>query len=38
MQRGLALEVSRWNLGFSLYAYNIGSDDSYAVVSLSLAP
>lgn len=38
LQRGLALEVTRANLGFSLYAYNLGSDDSYAVVALGLAP
>jgi hypothetical protein len=37
-QRGLALEFSLRNLGFSLYAYNLGTDDSYAVVGLELAP
>ena len=34
LQRGLALELTRASLGFSLYAYNIGSDDFYAVVAL----
>jgi hypothetical protein len=38
LQRGLALEVTRANLSFSLYAYNLGADDSYAVVALGLAP
>jgi hypothetical protein len=38
LQRGLALELRRENLGLSLYAYNLGSDDSYAVVSLGFAP
>jgi len=38
LQRGLALEVTRANLGFSLYAYNLGTDDSYAVVALEFAP
>jgi len=38
LQRGLALEVARAHLGLSLYAYNIGTDDSYAVVSLGFAP
>ena len=38
LQRGLALEFARGSVGFSLYAYNIGSDDSYAVVALELAP
>ncbi len=36
LQRGLALEITRANLGFSLYAYNLGSDDSYAVVAFEL--
>jgi hypothetical protein len=39
VQRGLALEVTRGILGFSLYAYNIGDgDDFYAAVALELAP
>jgi len=38
VQRGLALELTHANLGFSLYAYNLGSDDSYAVVAFELAP
>jgi hypothetical protein len=38
VQRGLALEITRGALGFSLYAYNLGSDDSYAVVALEYAP
>jgi hypothetical protein len=38
LQRGLALEIKRANLGLSLYAYNLGSDDSYAVVALEFAP
>ena len=38
LQRGLALEFTGDGLGFSLYAYNLGSDDSYAVVALELAP
>lgn len=37
VQRGLALELTHENLGLSLYAYNLGSDDSYAVVGLELA-
>jgi hypothetical protein len=38
LQRGLALEVTRAHLSFSLYAYDLGTDDSYAVVSLGFAP
>ena len=38
LQRGLALEVSRAHLGFSLYAYNLGTDDSYTVVALEFVP
>ena len=38
VQRGLALELARAHVGFSLYAYNLGSDDSYTVVALELAP
>jgi len=38
VQRGLAVELTHAPLGFSLYAYNLGSDDSYAVVALELAP
>jgi hypothetical protein len=38
VQRGLALEFTHANVGLSLYAYNLGSDDdSYAVVALELA-
>jgi hypothetical protein len=38
VQRGLALELSYASLGLSLYAYNLGTDDSYAVVALGLSP
>lgn len=38
LQRGLALELAHGSLGLSLYAYNLGSDDSYTVVALGLAP
>jgi len=38
MQRGLALEVRREHVGLSLYAYNLDSDDFYAVVSLGFSP
>jgi len=38
LQRGLALEVTREHLGFSLYAYNLGTDDSYAVVAFQFSP
>ena len=38
VQRGLALELALASLGFSLYAYNLGSDDSYTVVALEYAP
>lgn len=38
LQRGLALEFTHASLGVSLYAYNLGSDDSYAVVALEFAP
>lgn len=38
VQRGLALEVEHAHLGLSLYAYNLGSDDSYAVLALELVP
>jgi hypothetical protein len=38
VQHGLALELAREHVGLSLYAYNLGSDDSYAVVALELAP
>lgn len=38
LQRGLALELTHASVGFALYAYNLGSDDSYAVVALGLAP
>lgn len=38
VQRGLALEFQHAGLGFSLYAYNPGSDDSYAVFALDFAP
>ncbi len=37
-QRGLALELKRPHFGLSLYAYNLGTDDSYAVVSFQYAP
>jgi len=38
LQRGLAIEIARERLGLSLYAYNLGSDDFYAVVALEFAP
>lgn len=39
VQRGLALELQHaTGLGFALYAYNLGSDDSYAVFALGYAP
>jgi hypothetical protein len=38
LQRGLALELARGSFGLSLYAFNPGSDDSYAVVGLEFAP
>jgi hypothetical protein len=38
VQRGLLVEVSRAPVGLSLQAYNLGSDDSYAVVALEFAP
>jgi hypothetical protein len=37
LQRGLAIEISRGPLGVSLYAYNLGSDDEYAVIALGYA-
>jgi hypothetical protein len=38
LQRGLALEFHRAHLGFSLYAYDIGTDDSYTVFALEIGP
>ncbi len=38
VQHGLALQFHHANLGVSLYAYNLGTDDSYAVVALEFAP
>ncbi len=38
LQRGLALEFTAGSVGVSLYVYNLGSDDSYTVVALELAP
>ncbi len=38
LQRGIALEFAHASLGFSLYGYNLGSDDSYGVVALEFAP
>lgn len=38
LQRGLALEFQHERMGFSLYTYNLGSDDSYTVVALEFAP
>ena len=38
LQRGLALELTHESLGFSLYTYNLGTDDSYTVVALEYAP
>jgi len=38
LQRGLALELGLGRVGLALYAYNLGSDDSYATVALELAP
>jgi len=37
VQRGLALEFTYENVGLSLYAYNPGTDDAYAVLALDLA-
>ena len=37
VQRGLTLQFHREHVGFGLYAYNIGGDDFYAVVSMDLA-
>jgi len=36
VQRGLALQLHKGGVGLSLYAYNIGTDDSYAAVSFDL--
>lgn len=38
LQRGLALQISRGNVGVSLYAYNPGSEDSYTAIALDLFP
>jgi len=38
LQRGLAVEIVRERVALSLYAYNLGSDDFYGVVSLGFAP
>jgi hypothetical protein len=38
VQRGLALELGSGRLGISIYAFNIDTDDPYAVVALELAP
>jgi len=38
VQRGLALELRGARVGLSLYAYNLGSDDSYAVLALGFGP
>lgn len=35
---GLAVELKVKNLGFSVYAYDIGTDDFYAVVAVQFAP
>ena len=35
-QRGLAVELQLQRVGVALYAYNLGTDDSYAVVSVAL--
>jgi hypothetical protein len=35
---GLALEFKVRNMGFSVYAYDIGTDDFYAVVAFQYAP
>lgn len=37
-QLGLALQVSRGPVGVSLYAFNLGSDESYVTVALDLFP
>jgi len=34
VQVGLAVEISRGPLGVSLYAYDLGTDDEYAVIAL----
>jgi hypothetical protein len=36
LQRGLALKLHKNGFGLALYAYNIGSDDSYEVVSFDV--
>lgn len=38
VQRGLALGFHHENFGVSLYAYNLATDDSYAVVSFEFTP
>jgi len=38
VQHGLALEVALGRVGLSLYAYNLGSDDSYATVAFAAGP
>jgi hypothetical protein len=37
VQRGLAVEFTHENFGMALYAYNLATDDSYAVVSFTVA-
>jgi hypothetical protein len=38
VQPGLAVEFQAKRLAFAIYAYNIGTDDSYAVFSVGFAP
>ena len=38
MQRGFTLGYRTKNVGVSVYAYNVASDDFYSVVSLVFAP
>ena len=38
LQRGLALELGAGRLGISLYAFDLDTDEAYAVLALELAP
>ena len=38
VQPGLALELQHENVGLSLYAYDLGTDDAYLVVALGFGP
>lgn len=37
LQRGIALQVTPGPVGFSLYAYNPGSDDDYYTLSIDFS-